>query len=86
MHLGVLYGTLGTLFRTEADTGRSPAGPEVRLWRVCEYRRTFWSTQTGYAFSQSYFLDNEGNDARRSNVLYVNEQVRSGQVYYSAEV
>ena len=34
MHLGVLYGTLGTLFRTEADTGPSRAGPGVRLWHI----------------------------------------------------
>jgi hypothetical protein len=39
-----------------------------------EYLHTFYSTQTGYAFSQSYFLDNEGNDAMRSNIFFMNER------------
>ncbi len=39
-----------------------------------EYRRTFWSTQTGYAFSQSYFLDNEANDAKRIEIFGMNER------------
>jgi hypothetical protein len=39
-----------------------------------EYLYTFVSLQTGYSFSQSYFLDNEGNDARRVTILYRNER------------
>ncbi len=39
-----------------------------------EYRRTFWSTQTGYAYTQSYFLDNEGNDAKRIEIFGMNER------------
>ncbi len=39
-----------------------------------EYRRTFWSTQTGCAYSQSIFLDNEGNDAKRIEIFYQNER------------
>jgi hypothetical protein len=39
-----------------------------------EYLRTFWSTQTGCAFSRAYFLDNEGNDAIRINILLMNER------------
>ena len=46
------------------------------VWRTMkpEYRRTFWSTQTGYAYSQSYFLDNEGNDAKRIEIFGINER------------
>jgi hypothetical protein len=39
-----------------------------------EYRRTFWSIQTGHAFSQSYFLDNEGNDDERILIFGMNER------------
>jgi hypothetical protein len=39
-----------------------------------EYLHTFWSTQTGCAFSLAYFLDNEGNDAIRINILLMNER------------
>jgi hypothetical protein len=39
-----------------------------------EYRRTFWSTQTGYALSQSIYLDNEGNDAKRIGIFGKNER------------
>ena len=35
---------------------------------------TFFSLQTGCAFSQSHFLDHAGNDARRSNVFFNNER------------
>ena len=40
----------------------------------CEYLHTFVSLQTGYAFSQSYFLDNQGNDAKRVNIFFMNER------------
>ena len=40
----------------------------------CEYLHTFVSLQTGYAFSQSYFLDNQGNDARRVIIFFCNER------------
>ncbi len=39
-----------------------------------EYRHTFVSLQTGYADSQSYFVDNQGNDARRVLIFLHNER------------
>jgi hypothetical protein len=39
-----------------------------------EYLYTFVSLQTGYSFSQSYFLDNPGNDAKRINIFLSNER------------
>ncbi len=39
-----------------------------------KYLHTFVSLQTGYSFSQGYFLDNQGNDARRVNIFYRNER------------
>jgi hypothetical protein len=39
-----------------------------------EYLHTFVSLQTGYADSQSYFLDNQGNDARRVLIFFSNER------------
>ncbi len=39
-----------------------------------EYLHTFVSLQTGYADSQSYFLDNQGNDARRVVIFFCNER------------
>ncbi len=39
-----------------------------------EYLHTFVSLQTGYSFSQSYFLDNQSNDAKRINIFYKNER------------
>ena len=39
-----------------------------------EYLHTFVSLQTGYADSQSYFLDNQGNDARRVIIFFCNER------------
>jgi hypothetical protein len=39
-----------------------------------EYLHTFVSLQTGYADTQSYFLDNEGNDAKRINIFFMNER------------
>ena len=39
-----------------------------------EYLHTFVSLQTGYSFSQSYFLDNQGNDAKRINIFFSNER------------
>jgi hypothetical protein len=39
-----------------------------------EYRRTFWSTQTGYAYTQSRFLGNEGSDAKRIGIFGMNER------------
>jgi hypothetical protein len=40
-----------------------------------EYLRTFWSTQTGCAFSQSHFLDNEGDEFKRFMVFYHNTRL-----------
>ena len=39
-----------------------------------EYLRTFVSLQTGCAYAQSYFLDNEGDDAKRVEIFYCNER------------
>jgi hypothetical protein len=39
-----------------------------------EYLHTFVSLQTGYAWVQSYFLDNEGNDAKRIEIFFSNER------------
>jgi hypothetical protein len=39
-----------------------------------EYLHTFVSLQTGRAYAQSYFLDNEGNDARRIEIFFYNER------------
>ncbi len=39
-----------------------------------EYRRTFWSAQTGSAYAQSYFLDHDGNDGRRILIFCHNER------------
>jgi hypothetical protein len=39
-----------------------------------EYLHTFVSLQTGYAYSQSYFLDNQGDDAKRVNIFFHNER------------
>ncbi len=46
------------------------------VWRTMkpEYRRTFWSTQTGYAYTQGIFLDNDGNDAKRIGIFGMNER------------
>jgi hypothetical protein len=39
-----------------------------------KYLHTFVSLRTGYADSQSYFLDNQGNDAKRINIFFCNER------------
>ena len=39
-----------------------------------EYLRTFVSLQTGCAHAQSYFLDHEGDDAKRVEIFYCNER------------
>jgi hypothetical protein len=39
-----------------------------------EYRCTFYSTQAGYAYALSFFLDNEGDDAKRIGIFYFNER------------
>jgi hypothetical protein len=39
-----------------------------------KYLRTFVSLQTGYANTQAYFLDNEGDDARRIWIFFHNER------------
>jgi hypothetical protein len=38
------------------------------------YLHTFVSLQTGYADSQSTFLDHQGDDARRINIFFCNER------------
>jgi hypothetical protein len=64
-----LVASVGTLFAVWAV-----ATLGVWLTMKPEYRRTFWSTQTGYAFTQSMFLDNEGNDAKRIRIFTQNER------------
>jgi hypothetical protein len=39
-----------------------------------KYLHTFVSLQTGYAVTQSYFLDNQGDDAKRMNIFFMNER------------
>ncbi len=39
-----------------------------------EYLHTFVSLQTGCAYAQSYFLDNEGDDAKRVQIFFSNER------------
>jgi hypothetical protein len=39
-----------------------------------DYLHTFVSLRTGYADSRSYFLDNQGNDAKRINIFLCNER------------
>ena len=39
-----------------------------------KYLHTFVSLQTGHAFSQSYFLDNQGDDAKCINIFFMNER------------
>ena len=38
------------------------------------YLHTLVSLQTGYAFTQSNFLDNQGDDAKRVEIFYKNER------------
>ncbi len=40
-----------------------------------EYLHTFASLQTGCAYAQSYFLDNEGDDAERVHIFFCNERL-----------
>jgi hypothetical protein len=64
-----LVASVGTLFTIWALAA-------LGVWRTMkpEYRRTFWSTQTGCAYSQSKFLDNEGKDAKRIEIFSMNER------------
>jgi hypothetical protein len=39
-----------------------------------DYLHTFVSLRTGYAYTQSFFLDNQGNDAKRVNIFFMNER------------
>jgi hypothetical protein len=39
-----------------------------------EYLHTFVSLQTGYADTQSYYLDHEGDDTKRVEIFYKNER------------
>jgi hypothetical protein len=39
-----------------------------------EYLHTFISLQTGSAYAQNYFLDNEGDDAKRVEIFFHNER------------
>ena len=64
-----LVASVGTLFAVWAF-----AALGVWLTMKPEYRRTFWSTQTGCAYSQSKFLDNEGKDAKRIEIFGMNER------------
>jgi hypothetical protein len=39
-----------------------------------EYLHTFVSLQTGCAYTQNYFLDNEGDDAKRVRIFFCNQR------------
>ena len=64
-----LVASVGTLFAMWAFAA-------LGLWLTMkpEYRRTFRSTQTGYAYSQSIFLCNEGKDAKRIEIFSMNDR------------
>ena len=64
-----LVASVGTLFAVWAF-----AALGVWLTMKPEYRRTFWSTQTGYAYTQSIFLGNTGNDAKCIEIFSINER------------
>jgi hypothetical protein len=48
------------------------AGLSVTIKR--EYLRTFVSLQTGCAYAQIFFLENEGEDAKRVHIFFCNER------------
>ncbi len=64
-----LVASVGTLF-----TMWALAALGVWLTMQPKHRRTFWSTQTGYAYSQRKFVDNDGNDAKRIEIFSMNER------------
>jgi hypothetical protein len=64
-----LFTTLGAL---TAAWLVAVAGLALTIKR--EYLHTFVSLQTGYGDVQSYFLDSEGDDARRIQIFFCNEQ------------
>jgi hypothetical protein len=64
-----LFGTLGAL---AAVWLVAVVGLSLTIKR--EYLHTFVSLQTGYAYTQSYFLDHPGDDARRINIFFHNER------------
>ena len=39
-----------------------------------KYVGTFFSLQTGYAYTQSFFLDHQGNDAKQAYIFWRNER------------
>jgi hypothetical protein len=39
-----------------------------------EYRGSFVSLQTGYAYSRAHFLEHDGEDARRAEIFYTNQR------------
>jgi hypothetical protein len=70
IELITLVASVGTLFALWAFAA-------LGLWLTMkpEYRRTFSSTQTGYAYARSIFLDNEGTDAKRIYIFGINERL-----------
>jgi hypothetical protein len=67
--LVTLLASAGTLFGVWAF-----AALGVWLTMKPEYRRTFWSTRTGYTYTQGIFLDNTGNDAKCIEIFSINER------------
>jgi hypothetical protein len=67
--LVTLVASAGTLFAVWALAALS-----VWLTMKPKYRRTFWSTQTGYEYTQGIFLDNDGNDAKRIEIFNINQR------------
>ena len=64
-----LFATVGTLSAVWIIAFAS-----LLLTMKREYVGTFVSMQTGWAFSQSYFLDNVGDDSRRIRIFYGNHR------------
>jgi hypothetical protein len=64
-----LVASVGTLFAVWAF-----ATLGVWLTMKPKYRRTFWSTQTGYAYTQSKFVENDGDDSKRIEIFSMNER------------
>jgi hypothetical protein len=82
--IGNSTGTALIIGKIDLQTLLTSAGILIAVWIVAvvglsrtikrEYLHTFWSTQTGCAYSQSFFLDNEGNDAKRIYIFEMNER------------
>jgi hypothetical protein len=87
-HLTQLFGHRQGAIMHESKIGDLPllatVGALAAVWLVAivgltltierEYLHTFVSLETGNSFSQRYFLDNQGDDAKRTNIFFMNER------------